>query len=231
MRRRREAKTPRRPRVITPRLVIVSVVFGAVLAVASVPLCDVAFDRQSSYWSDAASVWRFHADGSTAYVFSETSVFGRKWWVTSGGDEGTLMHLVPHMVDRAVPIDVDPRPQRLRWPLAVGEREARYTRVGWPLRSASRGRIWADTAIDRDEWGVSKAKVLGYEVSLSTRPIWPGLLGNALLFALLASTPIALWRWRKLRRRARRGLCVACAYELGECVGVCPECGVPRVVA
>ena len=41
--RRHEASPPRRPRVLTPRLVAVSLVIGVVLAVVSVPVAAVAF--------------------------------------------------------------------------------------------------------------------------------------------------------------------------------------------
>ncbi|NRA59017.1 MAG: hypothetical protein HRU13_12970 [Phycisphaerales bacterium] len=125
-------------------------------------------------------------------------------------------------------LETDPRPRAIRWPPSIGRRETRYVKAGWPLRSASRGHIWAEAPVDREAWGVSDAEVFGYRFSLSTRPVWPGLLGNALFYTLLVLTPVVLRRWRTLRRRARRGLCLACAYELGEGIGACPECGLVR---
>ncbi|MEQ9096519.1 MAG: hypothetical protein RIE32_09675 [Phycisphaerales bacterium] len=62
-------------------------------------------------------------------------------------------------------------------------------------------------------------------------PIWPGLLGNAIFYALFVLMPVVLWRGPKLRRRARRGLCLACGYELGEGVDACPECGLARAAS
>lgn len=55
-------------------------------------------------------------------------------------------------------------------------------------------------------------------------PIWPGLIGNTLVFgAALLPFPILPGFIIRLRR-ARRGLCVACGYDLAS-LSRCPECG------
>jgi predicted amidophosphoribosyltransferase len=46
-----------------------------------------------------------------------------------------------------------------------------------------------------------------------------------MFYTLLVLAPVVLWRWLRLRRRAKRKLCLGCGYELGAGVGVCPECG------
>jgi hypothetical protein len=63
---------------------------------------------------------------------------------------------------------------------------------------------------------------------LPLRPIWPGFAINTVFYAgllwLLFAAPSALRR----RRRIRRGLCPACAYDLrggGSASQQCPECG------
>lgn len=78
--------------------------------------------------------------------------------------------------------------------------------------------------------GAWRRTVLGRNWLVPYLPLWPGLLGNTLFYAIFALIPLSLLRRRKLRRRARRGLCLACAYELGEGVAACPECGLVRVV-
>lgn len=55
-------------------------------------------------------------------------------------------------------------------------------------------------------------------------PVWPGFVANTLVFAPIAFPcvvlPGTLIRWR----RARRGGCVACAYDIRG-LATCPECG------
>ncbi|MEO1008498.1 MAG: hypothetical protein AAFX79_08020 [Planctomycetota bacterium] len=56
-------------------------------------------------------------------------------------------------------------------------------------------------------------------------PYWPGLFANTAFYAALVFLPWTTLRWRRIARRRKRGLCVACNYELGEAVVRCPECG------
>ena len=53
-----------------------------------------------------------------------------------------------------------------------------------------------------------------------TIPTW-------LLVCLFAAPPIA-WasRWRELRKRTAKGLCLQCGYDLRATHGRCPECGI-----
>ncbi len=57
-------------------------------------------------------------------------------------------------------------------------------------------------------------------------PLWPGLLANVAMFSamwLLVFRGVRVWR-RVLRNR--KGVCVACRYDLrGSVSGMCPECG------
>lgn len=62
---------------------------------------------------------------------------------------------------------------------------------------------------------------------LPVMPIPWAALANALLW----STPFfALFSYRSWSRasRARRGLCIKCAYPLDSALTACPECGTPR---
>ena len=61
------------------------------------------------------------------------------------------------------------------------------------------------------------------------RPLWPGFAINTLFYAtilwLLVPGPFVLRRFL----RVRRGLCVACGYDLrGDFSQGCPECGWQR---
>jgi hypothetical protein len=65
--------------------------------------------------------------------------------------------------------------------------------------------------------------------ALPYRPVWIGFALDTIVYAA------ALWclflllpgRWRR-RRRAKRGWCIACGYDLrGHDHAACPECGAP----
>lgn len=64
--------------------------------------------------------------------------------------------------------------------------------------------------------------------AIPLRPIWPGLLGNVAFYTALVLVPSAGVRFFRMRRRRARGRCVACNYELGEGISVCPECGLEK---
>lgn len=68
---------------------------------------------------------------------------------------------------------------------------------------------------------------------LPLRPIWLGLLGNIGVFTLAGLCVAWVWRSWRASRRARRGLCPACAYNLEGILegAACPECGQPSAHA
>lgn len=73
----------------------------------------------------------------------------------------------------------------------------------------------------------------GLKTPLPFRPLWPGFLGNTLVFGgavylalLVVFLPIALVR----RHRRRVNVCLKCGYSLLglPATNACPECGTPR---
>lgn len=73
--------------------------------------------------------------------------------------------------------------------------------------------------------GVGRALLI-----LPLRPIFPEAIWSVALYsALLFGLSLSVVRLGRARRegRARRGLCVGCAYPLGD-LGECPECGRER---
>ncbi len=103
-------------------------------------------------------------------------------------------------------------------------------RTGWPLRSME-GAVWFGEASFQVVYDA--AVPLGAPATgltppswLPLRPHWPGFAVNTIFYAtilwLLVPGPFALRRFL----RVRRGLCPACAYQMGES-GVCTECGKP----
>ena len=228
----RQAKTPRRPSVITWRLVVVSLVVGAVLAVVSVPVSVAVMripwiDAQGStssrklvFGERRIDVWGVHDPTFDAWNYRQS--FG---WTRQ--DRSTLLD--PQDI---VEVDRDPRPWRARpWldgtsgGVIVGE-------SGWPLRAAEwQHRVThghggqSGPAVTAHTVGAWDVPVLSQSWPTPYLPLWPGLLGNTAFYAGLVLAAVALLRWRTLSRRARRGLCLACGYELGDGVGACPECG------
>ncbi len=63
-----------------------------------------------------------------------------------------------------------------------------------------------------------------FPLILPLRPIWPAFLANTLLYATLSQLLVSAPRQLRRHLRARRGLCPACGYPVGEAV-VCSECG------
>ena len=108
--------------------------------------------------------------------------------------------------------------------------------AGLPCRSLQ-SQFW----IHSDDWAVEHNsnqrmgdqrvivgtwRIYGKDVGLPLIPIWPGFAINTIFYAaivwLLFAFPFALRR----RRRIKRGLCPACAYDLrGSPATTCPECG------
>jgi hypothetical protein len=67
---------------------------------------------------------------------------------------------------------------------------------------------------------------------LPYRPIWPGLIANTALFAILFACLTTTARAGRRALRRRRGLCPICTYDLsGNTTPGCPECGHGRAIA
>ena len=71
----------------------------------------------------------------------------------------------------------------------------------------------------------------GYDesIELPLFLVWPGFIANTLIYGALWWILFAGLISARAARRARRGLCVRCAYDLrGVSSDVCPECGQAR---
>ncbi len=92
----------------------------------------------------------------------------------------------------------------------------------WESGGAVSGRVDRRLPIPIDEPRYKLS--ISYAATLPVHPTFPGFAANTLIYAavlgLLIHGPFAL----RALRRARRGLCPACAYPRGES-HVCSECG------
>jgi len=197
--------------------------------VASVPVSAVAFHTSTPAPRSLVLAEYFEEDGRLTLARLYTT-WGVEWWftVSQPEDEADYARALAQ-TDGAWRVADDPRPPTPR-PRPSGEAFFLVTlRAGWPLRAAYFDRSFAhdDAAVRaRGQWTLS---VSGERWPIPVLPLWIGLLGNTLFYAVLVLTPIVLWRWRRLRRRARRGRCLACGYEPGEGVRACPECGLANL--
>ncbi len=238
MRTRRDPKPPRPPRppcVITPRLIVIALVVGVVLAVVSVPVC-VAVDRtpwMKNRWRETNTDYKFQ--GRLVSIQWEHYPTGGLLMCSGVDAELVQRQYVSDEVRNAPAVSHDPRPRFTRKWLDRGDGMVFSPRFGWPWAagwsvsyeqfSQTNGSPSGAAPVEVGAWNVI---AFGHDLSIPYLPLWPGLLGNTLFYAVLVLAPLALLRWRKLRRRARRGLCVACGYELGAGVEACPECGLAK---
>ncbi len=59
---------------------------------------------------------------------------------------------------------------------------------------------------------------------LPIKPLWPGFVANTIVWGSIPCTFMVAAGHLQRRRRARRGLCVQCAYPIAD-LKICPECG------
>lgn len=102
---------------------------------------------------------------------------------------------------------------------------AEFNGYGWPLVCLT---AWKDT-----QRGHSFVVIQGWSASsgdiwVPATPAWGGLLANAAFWAAAWWAVLAGPAWFRRWRRAARGVCVRCGYDLRGIAGACPECGHER---
>ncbi len=107
------------------------------------------------------------------------------------------------------------------------------TEAGWPVRMlAMERRSWRSERSEQGffeapEW-IQREDGNGMK-QLPCLPVWPGFILGVVAFGTLSYLPLAFFDVRRLRR-ARRGWCLKCGYDLQsqrKAAGPtrCPECG------
>ena len=117
-----------------------------------------------------------------------------------------------------------------------------FARAGWPLEAfhgwtwhLTEGPLGPKDRITSRTFAIANAPLLRHgasktdQVSVPYYPLWPGFIANTLIYGALWWILFAGLISARAVRRARRGLCPRCAYDLrGVSSGVCPECGQAR---
>ncbi len=91
-------------------------------------------------------------------------------------------------------------------------------RCGVPFRSLAASRP------DQDRFEQDPAYRAAW-VDRPTTPLWPGMIGNTALYAVVGWSLVVGLPAAKRGRRRRPGLCQSCGYDLVGLNGPCPECG------
>ncbi|MEQ9096491.1 MAG: hypothetical protein RIE32_09535 [Phycisphaerales bacterium] len=214
------------------RRVAIALAVGALLAIASVPVgTGVRLAREARGLSVGA--WPLEQGSADAMVYWELDAAGtRHERVFVLGHDGEMV-IHPSTLDHAqVPKGVhDELRSRYagydvfwggfpfvaavgwrEWPYATGELVPDQSpRPGGPRHGM--GLLYAERSNSDLVWAVP------------VYPVWPGLIGNTLLYAAGVMLLLTLPAWWRRYVRRWEGRCAACGYELGEGVSTCPECG------
>ncbi len=208
--------TAREPthRIVTVRMLNVSMLAGLILAVASVPYGTLVRESMKRDWPSGGLPGLQRGVG----IIPPSPGFEEyhRW-----NDFGPFIEM--NFADPGARGSIS-----LAWVPAAAQRHILQTRQptdvfwsGYPFKCAVG---WWEFHGDR-AWLIKWGQVRHRTVVTPLRPMWVGLLGNTLVYAALLLVPWTGVRFIRTRRRRARGRCVACAYELGAGIEVCPECG------
>lgn len=211
------AADSRSHRIVTVRMLVVSVVVGVVLAALSVPYGTLV--REAGFRGWRVGMLPGWQRGAGLGPGSDLFGSGGQWvaWPPSHEVDPTSL---------TSPVDIAPEtlPHAARRRVRNGHERFDVLWSGYPFKCALG---WSDRDGGR-AWLVEWTQVRHRTIVTPLRPMWAGLLGNTLVYAALVLAPWSGVRLVRTRRRRARGRCVACGYELGEGVAVCPECGLGR---
>lgn len=208
--------TTRHPmhRMVTIRMLAVSVLVGMMLAVGSVPYGTLVREAGFQGWA----VGRWPGEQRGVAVLPETSPLGDSGqWVASS----PYIEMDPMVSYTPGFVTPETLPAVARRHVGLGDEAVDVYWSGYPFKCAVGWWVMRGDRAWLIKWGQVRHRI----VVTPLRPMWVGLLGNTLVYAAVLLVPWTGVRFIRTRRRRARARCVACAYELGAGIEVCPECG------
>jgi len=212
-------------------MLVVSVVVGMMLAVVSVPVGAVVFDAYIMSGAGKPIVedrWIRDHDIVTTRYQTPTGTLWLRETTAQKVDPAWIIQYGNHAPSRASVFESVPR--NLLLDLDGQDRSVALWLVGWPFECAYGLRRLEPPWATNSHVGVLNPKWPRLDFGIPYLPFWPGLFANTVIYASLALAVVTAVRFARTRRRNKRGRCVACGYELGDGIEVCPECGLPAVV-
>ncbi len=189
-----------KPQLIAARMVLTSLALGLALAVASVPVLAWAAGFVPESWQRTTVNDALHNQDHIVLTQRTEAVVSTLWFTVSEplGQSATTLRLA--WLEDARHAEEDLRPMRVRTALDGRHRSRSEWRVGWPWRAAY-GQT--DQLMGPDHAAQSRGlwagNLYGRALSVPYFPMWPGLLGNALVFGVLVLAARVCWHWRLMR--------------------------------
>jgi len=214
-------------------IILIFILFGSLANVTVAWLCAVAIDVRLDGIETIKGVI-MTSEGH--WEVTRIDRFGTTWVASTQSKRPFEYHYVTEPPPEAViPSwgNLAGHTEALRSPNV--EQEMRFVDArGWPMRT-----LWCEVGgwLSGPQIGVVAQQVRGgIDTSLPTsmrlsvpitrvlplRPVWPGLIVNTLVYAVLIATPFLLRRYL----RVKRALCPKCGYPSGTSP-TCTECGTP----
>lgn len=211
-------------RIVTRRVLLVSVVVGVVLAMLSVPVAAVVLvylppgNAEPEIGFDVVEhqpvLIRVHRYPTAAVWMAESMPADPRVGVTEadltfgpGFSPGVVA--LPEMSGMAA------LPDGHMW----------VARAGWPMHAATAFKIEGPPQATTGVVGGLEMTVRRDYIVVPYVPLARGVIANILFYSVITFVVIAGLGLVRTRRRRARGQCLACGYALDDGMSECPECG------
>lgn len=216
--------SPSKHRIVTRRVLVVSLVVGVMLAVASVPVAAVVLvflppgNAEPEVGFDVVErqpvLIRVHRYPTAAVWMAESMPADPRVGVTEanltfGPGYSPGVSAIPEMSGMAV------LPDGHMW----------VARAGWPWHAATSFKIEGPPQAATGVVGGLEMTVRGDYIVVPYVPVARGAIANTVFYAALTFVVIAGLGLVRTRRRRARGQCLACGYKIDDGMSECPECG------
>lgn len=216
--------SPPTHRIVTRRVLLVSLVVGVVLAALSVPMSSLML-VYAPLGAPSAVDGVEVVDRHLLFIQIERYPTATLWMVQSAPPSpyGDAVEVV-HEFGAGVRTDIGTLPEMSGMAALPGGRMW-VMRAGWPMRAATTLQIVSPQEAATGVVGGFTANVRGDSIVVPYIPLALGAMANTLFYAAIVFAVIASLGLVRKRRRRARGQCLACGYALDDGMSECPECG------